>query len=89
MRLELEVDLRPVRPGAEAKPVADKKARAEVLRREREERMLRRVALARVIEGRIAAGGFVDLADAARRCGVSRARVSYVVGLGGMIDTRR
>ena len=78
MRVELEIDLQPVRP--EAAPVETLEAKAEKRRRNREERMLRRIALARLIEARIADGEFADLADVARWCGVSRARMSQVVG---------
>jgi len=81
MRIELEVDLRPAGPGpvAEDKPVVDREISAEKRRRDREERALRRIALARVIEARIAAGDFDSLADLARHCGVSRASVSQVM----------
>jgi AraC-like DNA-binding protein len=51
---------------------------AEKQRLAREDRHLRQIALARLIEDRIAAGEFASLADVARRCGVSRARVSQV-----------
>ena len=82
MRVELEVDLRPAgpEPVASEKHVVDPEVRAAQQRRDREERWLRRIALAQVIEARIAAGVFADLADVARRCGVSRARISQVVG---------
>ena len=53
--------------------------RAEARRRSREDRWLRRVALARVIEAGIASGDFTDLADVAKQCQVSRARVSQLV----------
>ncbi|HOX27272.1 MAG TPA: hypothetical protein PLL30_16255 [Candidatus Krumholzibacteria bacterium] len=79
MRVELNVDLRPARPVAAEKPVVDPEIRAEALRRDREERWLQRIALARVIDAGIASGTFADLASVARRCGVSRARVSRVV----------
>ena len=78
MRMELEVDLRSTRPEAAAMETPE--ARAEKQRRDREERKLRRIALAQVIEAGIAAREFTDLSDAARRCGVSRARVSQVMG---------
>ena len=79
MRVELSVDLRPIRRRPVAKPVVDAGARAEKQRLAREDRRLRQIALARLIEERIASGEFASLADAARRCGVSRARVSQVV----------
>jgi len=78
MRVELSVDLRPAKPVAAEKPVVDPEARAEKQRRDREERWLRRIALARVIEAGIARGAFADLASVARWCGVSRARVSVL-----------
>ena len=68
MRVELDVDLRPA--GAAPKPVVDPEVVAEKRRRAREERLLRRIAMAQVIEARIADGEFADLADVARRCGV-------------------
>ena len=64
---------------AKPKPVVDAEARAEKQRLAREDRRLRQIALAQLIEDRIASGEFASLADAARRCGVSRARVSQVV----------
>ena len=79
MRVELEVDLRPARPVAKTEPVDDPKKKAEKQRRDREERTLRRIALAQAIEAGVAAGTFTDLADAARRCGVSKSMVSKVV----------
>lgn len=81
MRVELDVDLRPAGPGAETKvkAVVNPEVRAEKQRRSREERMLRRIALARVIETGIYGGEFADLADVARCCGISRARVSGIV----------
>ncbi len=79
MRVELDFDLRPARPEPEVTPVVDPEVVAEKLRRYREDRFLRRVALAQAIEARIAAGEFQDLADAAQRCHVSRARLGKVV----------
>ena len=76
MRVELNVDLRPTRP--EAAVVETPEAKAEKRRQGREERWLRRIALARVVESKIACGEFADLADAARRCGTSRARLSQL-----------
>jgi len=78
MRVELDVDLRPAGPGAEAKgkAVVNPEVTAEKQRQSREDRMLRRIALARVIEAGIVGGEFADLADVARRCNVSRARAS-------------
>jgi hypothetical protein len=79
MRIELDVDLRPERPEPVVKPVVDPEFVADKRGRAREDRLLRRIALAQVIETRIAAGEFADLADVAYRCHVSRARVSAVV----------
>lgn len=80
MRIELDVDLRPTGPGPVAgeKPVVDPEARADKQRRDREERMLRRIALARVIEDWVATCKYADLADAARQCRVSRAQISQL-----------
>ena len=78
MRVELNVDLRPARSVSTKKSDSDPNAKAEQQRRDREERMLRRIPLARVIEAQIADGKFADLADVARRCGTSRARVSQI-----------
>ena len=78
MRVELVVNLRAVRRRPVPRPV-DAEARAEKQRLAREDRWLRRIALVRLIEDRIASGDFASLADVARRCGVSRARVSQVV----------
>lgn len=84
MRVELVVNLRPEprRPKAATKPVADPVARAEKQRVACEDRRLRQIALARLIEERIASGQFASLADVVRKCGVSRARVSQVMGSG-------
>lgn len=79
MRIELDVDLRPEKPQAQPKPGVDPKAGTERQRRAQEERFLRRIALAQVIETHIAAGEFADLADVAHRCSVSRARISALV----------
>lgn len=47
--------------------------------RSRGERRLWYVAVAREIGARVASGEFASYADAARRCGVSRARVTRLV----------
>lgn len=78
MRVELAVDLRPA--GAAPKPIVDPELEGEKRCHAREERLLRRIAMAQVIEARIAEGKFADLADVAVRCGVSRARVSQLYG---------
>ena len=87
MRVELQVDLRPNGRRPVAKPVVDAGARAENQRLAREDRRLRQIALARLIEERVASGDFASLADAARRCGVSRARVSQTIAAARHMDT--
>jgi hypothetical protein len=82
MRVELNVDLRPA--GAALKPVVDPEVVAEKRRRNGEDRLLRRIALAQVIETRIAAGTFADMAAVARHCGVSRARLSMIMNWRGI-----
>ena len=47
--------------------------------RSRAERRLWYIAVAREIEAGVRSGRFKSFADAARRCGVSRARVSQLV----------
>ncbi len=79
MRVELDVELRPVSRGSANESISETIPRAELQRRDREERRLKRIALARTIDAGIANGTFADLADVARRCGVSRARVSKLV----------
>jgi hypothetical protein len=81
MRVELDVDLRLARPEPEPKPAADPASPEEKLRRYQEERFLRRLALVRVIEARIAAGEFKDMAEVAQRCHVSRARMSKIMDI--------
>jgi hypothetical protein len=49
---------------------------------------LQRIALARVVARAIAGGDFDDMADLARHCGVSRARLSSVVGSLYRVDRR-
>jgi hypothetical protein len=77
MSVEFEVNLRPT--GAAPNPVVDREVVAANRFRAREERFLRRATLARVVEARIAAGEFDDMADPARRRHVSRARMSKFV----------
>jgi hypothetical protein len=83
MRIELNVNLRPARPEPEAKPVVGPEVVVKKRCRAREERLLRRIAVAQVVEARIAEGEFADLADAARHCGVSRAQMSMIMGWRG------
>ncbi len=75
MRVELEVDLQSSDTGRASKDDAGIKQPSI----SREDRWLRRIALARVIEARIASGEFIDLADVARRCKVSRPATSSAV----------
>lgn len=79
MRVELSVDLRPTKPEPEVKPVVDSEVVAEKRRCASDERLLRRIALAQAIEARIAVGEFKDMAEAAKQCHVSRARMSKAV----------
>ncbi len=83
MRVEVEIDLRPTRPEPEAKPAVDPEVVAEKRRSSSEDRQLRRIALAQVIEARIAAGEFKDMAEVAQRCRVSRARLSTIMNWRG------
>jgi hypothetical protein len=55
----------------------------------REERRLRRIALARAIEARITRGEFIDMADVARRCVVSRACISKLIWSARDVKVRR
>lgn len=81
MRVELSVNLRHGKPVLEAKkkPVINLEAKAEKWRRDREDRWLQRLALAHVVAHAIDCGEFTDMAAVARRCGVSRARISNLV----------
>lgn len=90
MKIELDVDLRPAGtgPAAKEKAVVDPEVRAEKLRRDREERWLRRIALARVIEARISDGKFADQAGVARQCGVSRSMMSKFTAVLAMSNHR-
>jgi hypothetical protein len=74
MRIELEVNLQSSDTGRASKDDAEIKQPGL----SREDRWLRRIALARAIEARISSREFTDLADVARRCGVSRSRVSVI-----------
>jgi hypothetical protein len=68
----------------EPKPVPEPGVKAARLRVNRAARRARNLALAYWIDGLVRAGEVEDLAGVARMCGVSRARVSAVVGLLGM-----
>ena len=66
------------------KPEADPATRTAQQRQDRASRKARNLALAHYIDGLVRSGEVADLAAVARMCGVSRARVSKVVGLLGM-----
>ena len=76
MRIELDVDLNRCRDPA---PATDKAAGAEQRRSAREDRRLRRIALAQHIDHLVQTGQVESHADIARMCGVSRAAVTKVV----------
>jgi hypothetical protein len=65
----------------EPKPVPEPGVKAERVRVDRAARRARNLALAHYIDHLIRSGEVADLAAVARMCGVSRARVSAVVGL--------
>ena len=67
----------------EPKPVPEPGVKAERQRMDRAGRRARQLALALYIDSLIRSGEVADLAAVARMCGVSRARVSKVVGLLG------
>jgi len=78
--VELKVNLGPEqKPASPARP-SNRKAQEAAASRDRENRWLRRIALARVVARAINDGDFADMANLARHCGVSRARLSNVVG---------
>jgi len=66
------------------KPEANPATRTERRRVDRAARKARNLALAHYIDALVRSGEVADLAAVARMCGVSRARVSKVVGLLGM-----
>ena len=66
------------------KPMPTPEAKAERRRLDWAARKARNLALAYYIDGLVRSGEVADLAAVARMCGVSRARVSKVVGLLGM-----
>ena len=79
MRVELDVALKPAYPERIPAPTAPASTYEERQKQLKEERLLRRIALAQVIEKAVADGRFEDLAAVAHRCRVSRARVSALV----------
>lgn len=74
MRVEVAVDWGRVA----GKPRQDNPLNDLAPPRSRAERWLWYVAVARETEARVASGEFASYADAARRCGVSRARISAI-----------
>jgi hypothetical protein len=80
LRVEFKVQLAGRRPEPKAAPGA-KRERQRV---DRAARRARNLALAYWIDHLIRSGQVADLAAVATMCGVSRARVSAVVGLLGM-----
>jgi hypothetical protein len=80
VRVELEIDLRRRdRPA----PLSGKAEKAEKRRLDREERRLRQIALAYHIDHLVVTDQVESLAEIARMCGLSRARVSQVTKLLG------
>ena len=71
------------------KPKADPATRTERRRVDRAARKARNLALAYYIAGLVRSREVADLAAVARMCGVSRARVSKVVGLLEMTGTEQ
>ncbi len=82
LRVEFKMAVAGRRPAP--KPEADPTTRTERRRVDRAARRARNLALAYHIDGLVRSGEVADLAAVARLCGVSRARVSKVVGLLGM-----
>ena len=83
--LTVEFRLAPTRTAPSPKPPPG--AKAEQQRLDRAARKARNLALAHYIDELIRSGEVADLAAIARMCGVSRARVSKVVGLLEMAET--
>lgn len=79
--LTVEFRLHPTRTSPAPKPHPGEKAERQ--RQERAARKARSLALAYYIDSLIRSGEVANLAAVARMCGVSRARVSMVVGLLG------
>ncbi len=79
---ELRVEFKVAVGKRRVKP--DPPDRAELQRQDRAARRARNLALAYWIDGLVRSGEVADLAALARMCGVSRARVSVVVGMLGM-----
>lgn len=66
------------------KPKVDPVATAERRRQNRAARKARNLALAHYIDALVRSGEVADLADVARMCGVSRARVSKIMEVYGL-----
>lgn len=79
--LTVEFRLPPTKTPSPKPPPGEK---AERQRQERAARKARNLALAYYIDSLIRSGEVADLAEVARMCGVSRARVSALMGLLGM-----
>jgi len=73
----------------EPKPRPEPGVKAERVRVDRAGRRARNLALAYWIDHLIRSGEVKDLATVARMCGVSRARVSAIVGLLGMAGAEK
>ncbi|MBK9304488.1 MAG: hypothetical protein IPM94_11510 [bacterium] len=82
LRVEFKMAASNRRPVPKPKPTPE--AAVERKRQDRVARRARNLALAYYIDGLVRSGEIADLADVARMCGVSRARVSKVVSLLGM-----
>ncbi len=82
LRVEFKMAVAGRRPAP--KPKADPTTRTKRRRQDRAACRARNLALAHYIDGMVRSGKVADLAAVARLCGVSRARVSKVVGLLGM-----
>ena len=85
LRVEFKVDLGGRRPAPKPAPGA----KAERQRQDRAARKARNLALAYYIDSLVRSGQVADLAAVARMCGVSRARVSKVVGMRGMAEAEQ
>ncbi|MDO8943231.1 MAG: hypothetical protein Q7U75_08590 [Desulfobacterales bacterium] len=87
LRVEFKMAVAGRRPAP--KPEANPATRTERRRLDRAARKARNLALAHYIDGLVRSGEVADLAAVARMCGVSRARVSNVVGLLGVVGAEQ
>jgi hypothetical protein len=85
LRVEFKMAIADRRPMPKPKP--DPATRTERRHQDRAARRARNLALAHYLDGLVRSGEVADLAAVARMCGVSRARVSKVVGLLGTEGT--